>query len=107
MTVIEILRRTRELLSDPRRWAKHTYRGFNTVYGVETYCLVGAMDQVSFNVARPRQRAEMGAALLKTIEEQYGKPGVVISLTSFNDRMTTSHDDVLLVLDKTISSLEA
>jgi len=106
MTAIELLQKARDLLADKRRWTRYTYRAYNYEDGLHSYCMVGAMDQANrraLDYCNSTERRRAHEALKDTIKEQYGFTGIV----NFNDHPATNHEDVLLVLDKTIFSLEA
>lgn len=113
MDTLETLYRAREILSNPDRWTKGAYA--RTAGDNETdepseayrYCLVGACaadDHDVYNV----ERGPVAYYIMKVIQEQFpdkyreGRR----TIDDFNDDLETTHDDILMVLDKTILGLE-
>ena len=118
MTTIEILKKARELLSDPRRWAKGEYArtnlGFPTFpdwsnrFG--SFCLMGAcmfsvetLDDKSWGIKRgPRNSYKEQLELVWQALAPDNTP-----LHKWNDAPERTHAEVLQRFDEAIARLEA
>lgn len=100
---IEILRGAREILSDPDRWTRQFQArdsegdcvAWNNP-GAVCFCLMGAINRASMDIT-PDDRAlayEAMDVLDKVIDT---------AIPLFNDRPTTTHDDILEALDSAIT----
>lgn len=126
MTVLETLLRTRELLQDPINWNKFGLSNRYIRFGKEfrTYCLLGALGQAvanDYNYVAYYEGLRLIDEDAKTFEEcieklcqvlpkYYGDmqfPILELSkqarVSTFNDAATTSHSDMLKLLDKAIA----
>jgi hypothetical protein len=89
MTAIEVLRAARELIATPDTWIQNAHS--RVVAGRPCYCLFGAVDAV-----QPLLVSDAPAwKALKLIEP---RP------VHFNDSPTTTHADVLALLDAAIAA---
>lgn len=55
-TRLEILRRAREILSDPTRWTKQTLRRFTD--GEEQYCVAGALERAAYDLGYANETSQ-------------------------------------------------
>lgn len=107
MNDLEILIKTRELLSTPEKWHKGTYgcRDFGSGE-FSCLCLYGAISEAYVNPMMT-ERPYAYRVLLRVIQEEY--PHLVrsgfISIPEFNDHPDTTYSDVIGVLDKAVSEL--
>lgn len=110
MQPIDILKGTRELLSDPARWTKGQFarnkKGsdtYSTSGDAVCWCVQGALRKIYNDDASPiilaAQLIERALpADLVSGANNAGKDPIVV----FNDDPNTKHEDVLRVLDKAI-----
>lgn len=108
MTTIEILKKARELLSDPARWTQNAYARDVTGRGVPPtsssatcWCLIGALAAaegsqcgVSFIAVSEKSKAAVDA-----FNETH--------LPIWNDAPDRTHNEVLQRFDEAIARLEA
>lgn len=80
----QIILKARDLLSDPAKWT-------NDASDCDRYCIVTALAEVS-PATQYLPLCRIAAVL--------GFPGAVSSVWFFNDRPTTTHADVLALLDR-------
>ncbi len=107
MTTLEGLLAMRELLAVPERWTTGTFardrEGFDCDEIKDSaycYCLAGAFLRVTYGTAYPTRKN------MRTVIEAalpLDKP----SMASFNDAGSTTHTDVVALLDRAISSERA
>lgn len=111
LTVLGLLERARELLSDVRRWTKGAYAR-NAQHepcepqddGACQYCLIGALALASGGGLTEEEQKVFGAAesaLCALLPPRVG------GLAQWNDYHARSHADVLALLDRAIETLEA
>ena len=103
--LLDILKGTREILSDPARWTQNAWA--RNAKGQEAYpfdeeavafCLDGAIVRASGE----DHSTKTWNALMEV--SQYTGPGIV-SATNWNDEPERVHADVLAVLDRAIAEL--
>lgn len=94
-TTLEVLRGARELLRDEDRWIKGDFEN-----GVGGFCLLGAL------VHSEDEKCLAYSALQRQVN-MMSKTGFGIAVATFNDAKTTTHADVLDLLDKAIAAEEA
>ena len=114
MNTIELLKKAREVITDPDRWVQRRYgeaeggRILTKVAAAHRVCAVGALYKAAGIELGASENFEgmLGAKdeLLKDIgsheEEKYQN----FAITEFNDQ--TSHEEVLALFDTTIERLE-
>lgn len=103
--VWRMLHETRDLIHKPAHWCKLTYR-------TETgqYCLMGAMHVAGgARVMGTYGKAVKAVRLeIAKIDSEAGRVHTCHnSITSYNDDSTTTHEDVLALLERTILTEEA
>lgn len=99
MNARQLLEKTRQLLSEPRRWTKN-FAALDDRYEpvpVQSseacrFCLVGAIER-----CRDGDCYSSVPEVFRVLEEVAGRDAVL-----FNDDMSTTHEDVLNVLDEAI-----
>lgn len=97
MSTLQVLKRARERLAEPRNWRKHAFRGRNAD-GEPTYCAMGALGyRTNTRVAK---QAEAAAAVLKEFV-----PPKYITIADWNDHYATTHEQVLAAFDRAIEEL--
>jgi hypothetical protein len=106
--VIEDLMKVRELLSNPDHWAKrnYAYNAQNQKVDWDSpdackFCLLGACGKVlnlTFEGEVSIFHTEVSEALEDTCEEP---------IPAFNDRGSTTHQNILDCIDKTIETVKA
>lgn len=97
MSTLQVLKRARERLAEPRNWRKHAFRGRNAD-GEPTYCAMGAL---GYRTSRWQpQHARAAAAVLKEFV-----PPKYITIADWNDHYTTTHEQVLAAFDRAIEEL--
>lgn len=103
MNEIEIIRGAREILSDPKRW----HRGNYADDSLERMCILGALGMASdrANVYATVGGIEFPALYRATQAVQQHIPADFEFIPQFNDDDSTTHQDVLNVLDKTLADL--
>lgn len=105
MTALQALQALRKLLADPKRWTKGVYakdaKG-NTVHAhmpdAACWCLTGGMRKVLVD-ADPQRRPNLAPILL-------GMGSTQLDVVKFNDAKTTTHAEVLALLDNAIVRLK-
>ena len=104
---LEHLKRMRNLLSSPSRWAQQTYamdaEGFEVSYTSPTacsFCLLGAMH-------RTLTADGYGSTLAWRVRRSLGtNAGGVYLIAAWNDQFGRTHSDVLELLDTCIAAQE-
>jgi hypothetical protein len=109
MNALDELRRTRTLLSDPTHWCKGSHSRQRADGGYE-YCLVGGLH---FDIAIVADVSEEGMDIRNTADEalhqaaeELGLLNTYESLIHFNDMNSTTHSEVLAVIDLAITRME-
>lgn len=104
---LKVLKKAREILSDPARWTKKTYARTDDGTPVLVsdplavkFCTVGACYKAAAELGLPPKTPD---ALYTVINEEPGFGGVA----SFNDQTDRTHADVLGLFDKAITRTEA
>jgi hypothetical protein len=106
---LQILTEARDLISDRTRWLKHSFNRDG-----DRFCLVGALSVVcgSRGFALPnrteRRLARVLAEQLKFQSPWWASIALIPArnrLMWWNDRLRTTHDEVLALFDRTISAL--
>ena len=102
-TITDNLKAVRELLSVPERWTKKADARddmgrvvFFDSDDAASWCLVGAVEHQCHRLRRPR------FALLNALKRR-GGIYPLMTLQEFNDAETTTHADVLALLDEAIA----
>lgn len=95
MSVKSTLIATKALIDTPEKWVKGT--PFKITKKGCSYCLSGALNEVTGDFW-PRRSAR--AALIDQIN--FGLPLHTRSIVGFNDNPSTTHADVMKLLDKAI-----
>ena len=114
MSVAAILRTVREMLPTPHQWLQRAWRAHRNARGdfahgpVNCRCLGAAItDAVAAATNGDRAftelRSDVELELLRTLDADGHK---YAACYQFNDARTTSHTDVLALLDKTLTRLE-
>ena len=107
MTALEGLKKTRELISDEKRWCK--FADARREDGVRVspisesaccYCLTGAMWKVMMEDLMHESEYQHMVATVKKHANWFGH------IQKFNDKLSTTHEDVINALDKSIADLE-
>jgi hypothetical protein len=119
--VVAAVRGVRERLTDPRAWVQREWAAYRDQNGVvhklysglalvnkpNCFCLGEMITRVLIHsqvgAAFTELRSDVERELLTTLELGAEKPPAAIYL--WNDARTTSHADVLALLDKTIERL--
>jgi len=122
MTTLEILKKMRALLDKPENWTRRTYaRDVNgepvsmvNPKDAVSFCIMGAYRKVSSPViGQAPIWSGRAVAHYKALQEQIPKPFFSISdfnhdphrtLSAFNDDPSTTHTDMLSLLDRAIIS---
>ena len=101
------LKRTRELLSDPNKWNQFANmfdaNGKVTIdfRRAESYCLLGAINVCALgDTTAAKQLQESIEDNMLFTNEQRNK------LTAWNDDQKRTHEEVLLLLDKTMTAMK-
>lgn len=94
-----VIRLARELLDDPRRWGRHTFKSIRD-HGEPAYCLLGALRMAHHGSVRPgtggvTQYVERALPSTGRAREVLGDR---FGIQMFNDFST--HAEVLAVLDR-------
>lgn len=106
---LEILSRTKELVTQPYSWVKGKYHGTRTDKDgnvIETFCLMGAAEIAFKEITRNKKvnysllQEELS---LKALAKAKGFPFV----EDFNDRRGVKKKDILDLIDERIAQLEA
>ena len=120
MTYLEaLLTETRKLIDAPEKWCKGTYTlhddcvvgpvGAHADSGKCRFCLAGALYHAADKVFNQAPDWDsVFAAFRKPIARKLSMAPTVsvsMSLTAFNDLPSTTHEDVLAVLDETLASI--
>lgn len=105
---LEILKKTKDLLTPPGRWAQFGYAKDATGGTVSPqaatavyFCLVGALRRSGSS----ELEAYVGARLFSELNKTIGKNS--LSISTWNDAFGRTQAEVLQLLEKTISRLEA
>lgn len=98
MTLLELLRATRNVIPTPRYWS---HADEDDDHG--GHCLIGAVKAVSAYGDRRAVHQAILDAIKQLYPERYGPSHI----PSFNDHPKTRHRDVLRVLDAAIEAEEA
>lgn len=113
--VITVLRDVRERLADPRHWLKGQWCGYVTPDArrlrevpanvlANCWCLGGAINVAVASMATgPVTATELRSDVERELLETLGLPLAAIYM--FNDRASTSHGDVMALLDTTLERL--
>ncbi len=118
--VLQVLRCTRELIADPRRWTKGHWRGVRDNGAVRAardgenascWCLSGALTTaVNMNEASmgtpdtwTHVRGEAERELQVTLGIELD--ALALPVWAFNDNPKTGHADVIALLDETLKRL--
>lgn len=121
MTPIEILKRSRDLLSQPDGWATGalSYRAF-TPSGC-SYCALGALraasgapEEPGYSVFKDRRRKSLSGAIQTLLDHlpEMNEPTIhnegeeYWNIVDFNDAIAEDVSDVLELFDRAIASLE-
>lgn len=103
-TALDILKAARELLSDAKRWGKHLTASDSwgnsvspTSPSAHCWCVYGAIEKARSSMD-DNDRAEV--LLAKYL------PPKETGISTFNDRLTTSHADILALFDRAIAAEE-
>lgn len=107
MTKFDIIRGAREILSDPKRWTKGSWR-FIDPDGEECYCLEGALGAC---VGEPLALLDSKGLTPELREaDEFLRTRLPNSplrphryLQSFNDDYMTTHEDILQFLDNALA----
>jgi len=113
MNTIEVLTRTRELISNPRRWCK----GHSVLYGYTAdggrmikvaYCLIGAIATVCGNRHGPEYEGVLDALLAQAnVKAPCNTDNSKALAVAFrNDGVNFTHAQAIDWIDKTIAMLE-
>ena len=122
VTQLDLVKGTRQILSDPHAWFKGNFYGkwigkeqMPCQKGeAECFCLRGAISVAADNVGmRPVEKfvtdsqfAKAGDALMGAARALFPERcGLASLVETFNDHPDTTHEDVLKVLDRTIETL--
>ena len=108
MNAKEMLIGARELIADPKHWIKGSYER-ELAGGVKAYCLIGALSKVrlrgtangddDYDIARVAERHLRDCVQRRKIPVGFYGNKYVETAIEFNDLRTTTHADVLAVLD--------
>jgi hypothetical protein len=108
LALVNVLKKTKELLTPAGRWTQFGYAKDATGRTVSLqaasavcFCLVGALQKSGSTPLEPRLDAQLFFELNKTI----GKDS--LSIPSWNDARGRTQEEVLQLLENTISRLEA
>lgn len=108
MTTVEILEKTRDLISDPEHWCKganaRNKDGKKTkVFSEDAYsfCMLGALAKVDESPACP-EVYEFFSTVIEKMSDTIVRKDKEIMLSVFNDKHSTTHADVLKVFDLAI-----
>lgn len=116
MEPVEILKKARELLTDPNKWAKES-RALNADGGLVwptnpaavCWCAEGAI--IKFSEAKEdfigEDSQSEGIVALELMEEQIPEDfmeGKFATLPEYNDADDRTHDEILALFDKTINA---
>lgn len=105
MTPVDILRKTRELLSEPVRWTRGAYArdasGADVPYDEQAatcWCLSGAVDLAGQgqSIAAARARDYIRVAIDSDDDS-------MVTIPTFNDDPGRTHADVLAAIDRAIA----
>lgn len=110
-TALDILQDVRKLLESPRSWTKRAFardasgRETGNYHDAACWCLLGAINKCArvASFADPHYfdaREHIKRAVVEIAGP--GSPDVPTTTASFNDAPSTSHADILAVLDKAI-----
>jgi hypothetical protein len=118
VNTVAVLRDVRERLADPRRWLQGRWCAYLTASGqrkpvpehklANCWCLGGAITvSIASAIIRPGMATftELRSDVERELLETLGEPLPAIYM--FNDRPSTSHADVLELIDRTIERLAA
>ena len=97
MTEAELLRKARDLISDPTGWTKGRFKR-QDCYHPPRYCAVGALMEAS---AEDVNRTTPACERLERIVAKEGW-----SITAYNDDEDTTHQDILDLFDCAIKQAE-
>lgn len=105
----QILRKARELISDPERWTKGAFarnaQGASVSYrhdAATCFCSVGAVERAAF-----KDGVDDNQPISVALRALYrGKLYAIPSIAAFNDRDDTTHGDVLAMFDRAIALAE-
>lgn len=107
MTTLELLRATRDLLADERRWRQHN--AATDLDGepkrpddpnARLFCTVGGLSHAASLLIGRDDAPPATEAAITALQRTLGRPGIA----KFND--TRTHAEVLALFDKTITRLE-
>ncbi len=109
MKTIELLKKARELITDPEHWVKHRYGvasdgrnlGVSNIHCATKFCAAGALYRTESDTGKVALAKHELHESIKNGEEKFR----TFSLAGFNDQ--TSHQEVLALYDTTIERLEA
>ena len=103
----EILVKARELISDEDRWIKYEFAldkdaNVTSPYGNEAYmwCLAGSINAASARIGVSVYEAIKARKMLLKMPDLNGFP----TFNQWNDRNDRTHDEVIDLLDRAISS---
>lgn len=112
MNTIELLKKARELITDPDKWCKGRYGEteegkVGKVAAAHRVCAVGALYKAMSTEVGEDYENMLGAKneLLKDISSHEEEKYRTFPVTVFNDQ--TSHPEVLALFDTTIERLES
>lgn len=108
MTVKEGLKKIRRLLSKRERWTKGELA--RPSYRSRTSCEVGAPQAKCFCLEGAIQKVAIGDSTLRTqlrIQVRESLPDGECDYIAFNDRKTTTHRQVLALIDRAIEAAYA
>lgn len=107
MTIVEVLRAVRELLSVPERWTQGAFarQEDKTQVNAEDpeavcFCIRGAIHRVAVN------HYEEARAACKLLEEGVPEYSKAWGLSGYNDSRSTTHADMLELIDGVIATIE-
>lgn len=95
LTTLDGLKAVRQLLATKHTWTKHVYT--RQINGITCFCLIGACRYIGHTSNLGRGFAHQLNLFMTMLAR---------SLARFNDAPETTHADILVLIDRTITQLE-
>lgn len=109
MTPIELAKKARDLIADPKHWTKNAFAKDRLGFAVETesakavrFCSIGAVSRATFEL--DSRYSYPNIDIVKTVKDAL-HDNMGNAVIKFNDNHT--HEEVLAAWDRAIEQLEA
>lgn len=97
MSIKQILIDTKTLIDTPEKWVKGV--SSTRKNGVDCYCITGALHEAVWPTSWNYHEAYM--TIFDAIDDH-----IIDGIINFNDSPSTTHDDVMKVMDKAIEKAQ-